>query len=148
MPSSKHSQQSVYRGKHISHQLAVGLMQPACLPANNGASDDSAPTRDHCTCAAADKKRIEEETEVNRAEHKKTQAELAAQRKAEREAAAAKAAEEAAAAAKAAEEAAAAEKAAADAAAAADATAPAGEDAKVAEEQAAEAEQEEVGPHL
>jgi nucleoid-associated protein YgaU len=82
---------------------------------------------------AADKQKLEEETEVKRAEHKKQQTELAAQRKAEREAAAAKAAEEAAAAAKAAEEQAAADKAAAEQAAAAEGAA--GEQAAAATEQ-------------
>ncbi|KAF8065786.1 glucosidase 2 subunit beta [Scenedesmus sp. PABB004] len=96
----------------------------------------------------ADKKRVEEETEVKRAAHKKEQDALAAQRKAEREAAAAKAAEEAAA--KAAADAAAAEQAAAADAAAA-AAAAAGQDGAeatqaeaVAAEQAAAGEQEET----
>ncbi|WIA37222.1 hypothetical protein OEZ86_014172 [Tetradesmus obliquus] len=93
---------------------------------------DIAATEQELQKLTADKKRLEEETEVKRVAHKQQQAELAAQRKAEREAAAVKATEEAAAAAaKAAEEQAAADKTAAEAAAAAEGAA--GEGAAAAE---------------
>ncbi|KAF6254346.1 glucosidase II beta subunit-like-domain-containing protein [Scenedesmus sp. NREL 46B-D3] len=101
---------------------------------------DIAATEQELQKLAADKTRLEEETEVKRAEHKKQQAAAAAQRKAEREAAAAKAAEEAAAAAKAAEEQAAADEAGAEQAAAAAADGAAGEQAAAA----AAADQEET----